>query len=406
MKLDAKAAAALALEPAKRDVIHFDSALSGFGLRIRRSTNGKVSKSWIVQYRQHGATRRILVGSVQVLSAEQARTAAKTLLAKIALKQDPRPEKATLQFTLAHVAADYIAAKEPDIRPRSMVETRRYLTGKYFKSLHSTPIDKIQRRDVAARLLVIARESGNVTAARARSHLSSLYAWGMGQGLCEANPVIGSTRPPASPPRERVLDDNELATIWHACADDNFGKIVKLLILTGQRRTEVGGMAWSELSDGTWTIPGIRTKNHREHELPLSALAQSIVASVPRIVGSDYLFSERGHGFTGWAIGKSTLGDKVQPRWTLHDLRRTAATRMCDLGIAPHVVEQILNHQSGHRAGIVGIYNKSRYTREVRAAVALWADHVRSVVEGGERKVVAFSTPARAPSRDKPPGGV
>jgi integrase len=388
MKLDAKTVAQLALPPGKSDVIHFDSVLSGFGLRIR-STGGKVRKSWVVQFRRMGATRRVLLGSVEVLTAEQARGAAKTLLAKVALGQDPQAEKATRQFTLAHVAADYLAAKEATVRARTLVEMKRYLTSGYFRPLHSTPIDRIARRDVAARLLVITRERGNVAASRARSTLSALYAWAMGQGLAESNPVIGSTRPPASPPRERVLDDSELATIWNACADDDFGKIVKLLILAAARRNEVGGMCWSELGDGRWTIPAVRAKNGREHTLPLSALAQSVVASVPHVVGRDYLFGERGRGFTGWARGKTMLGDKVTA-WTLHDLRRTAATRMCDLGIAPHVVEQILNHQSGHRGGVVGIYNKSRYEREVKAAVALWDDHIRSIVEGGARKVVAF----------------
>jgi integrase len=214
----------------------------------------------------------------------------------------------------------------------------------------------------------------------------------MGQGLAESNPVAGTNDPESGPARERVLDDRELAAVWHAAGADDFGKVVKLLILTGARRTEVGGMAWSELNGSTWTIPAQRAKNGRQHTLPLSGLALSIIESVPQRVGRDLLFGERGtRGFSSWAFAKGTLdsrlGDKVA-KWTLHDLRRTAATRMCDLGVMPHVVEQILNHQSGHRAGIVGIYNRSSYANEVRAALALWSDHVRTLVQGGERKVV------------------
>jgi integrase len=396
MRLDAKTIARLELPDGKTDLIVFDDALPGFGFRLRRS-GGQVRKSWVAQYRQHGATRRVLLGAAEVLTPEQARVAAKKVLAKVALGEDPQAAKterrAKAKFTLRAVATDFLAAKEPTVRRNTHNELQRYLTGSYFRPLHSTPIDRIARRDVASRLLAITHESGKVSAARARSAISSLFAWAMGEGLCEFNPVIGTNQPKAPPPRDRVLDDDELSAVWRACLDDDFGRIVRLLTLTGQRRNEVGGIAWDELADGMWTIPGSRTKNHRQHTLPLSALAQSVIDATPRIVGRDHLFGERASGFTSWAHGKATLdtrlGGKVKP-WTLHDLRRSAATRMCDLGVAPHVVEQILNHQSGHRAGIVGVYNRSRYEREVRAAVALWADHIRSITPGGGRKVVAF----------------
>jgi integrase len=398
MKLDSKTVGELELPSGKVDVIHFDDALPGFGYRLRMS-GGSVRKSWVAQYRQHGATRRVLVGSADVLTSEQARTAAKRILAQAALGEDPQAKKserrAQTKFTFATVADDYLAVKQPTVRSATYVENRRYLTGPYFKSLHSTPIDRIERRDVATCLLAIGRDCGTVTAARARSAVASLFAWTMGEGLCENNPTIGTNRPKAPPARSRVLDDGELAAVWRACGDDNFGRVVKLLMLTGQRRTEVGGMTWTELSDGVWTIPGDRTKNHRTHVLPLSGLAQSIIEATPRIVGCDHLFGEK--GFTSWGGSKAALdkrlGAKVKP-WTIHDLRRTAATRMADIGIAPHVVEEVLNHQSGHRGGIAGVYNHSRYEREVRAAVALWADHVRSITSGGGRKVVVFTESA------------
>jgi integrase len=392
MKLDAKTVAALELPAGKTDQIHFDAALPGFGFRLRRS-GPQVRRSWVTQYRQHGATRRVLIGAGEVLTPDQARAAAKKLLAQVALGEDPQAAKAErrarARFTLRTVAEDYLAAKLPTVRPKTDRENRRYLLGPYFKPLHGMPIDRIARRDVAACLLAIGR---TVTTARARTALNSLFAWAMGQGLCESNPVIGTNRPKAPSPRERVLDDDELAHVWRACRDDDFGRIVKLLVLTAQRRVEVGGMTWDELADGTWTIPAERSKNRRAHSLPLSPLAQSIIDTAPRVVGRDHVFGGRS-GFCAWSRDKrlldARLGDTVRS-WSLHDLRRSTATRMCDLGIAPHVVEQILNHRSGHRAGIVGVYNRSRYEREVRAAVALWADHVRSITSGGGRKVVAF----------------
>jgi integrase len=399
MKLDHKTVAALRLSEGKADVIHFDDAMPGFGYRLRASTGGDVRRSWIVQYRRAGASRRLLLGSAEVLNADQARAAAKKALAEIALGGDPQAEKATRRsadkFILSAVVEEFLAAKEGTVRPRTFTEAQRYLSGPHFKPLHAMPVGQIARRDVAARLLTIARERGAVTAARARSCLSDLYSWAMGQGLVEANPVVGTNRPKTAPPRDRVLNNQELAAIWREAGDDDFARVVRLLILTAQRRTEVGGMAWPELNleRGTWTIPSERTKNKRAHTLPLPPLALDIIAGLPRVVGRDYLFGSRAAGFTSWHHPKQVLdkrlADQVEP-WRLHDLRRSAATRMCDLGVAPHVVEQILNHQSGHRGGIVGVYNRSSYEREVRAAMAMWADHVRSIVEGGEHKVLAY----------------
>jgi len=282
------------------------------------------------------------------------------------------------------------------VRGRTLVEIKRYLLGPYFRALHSMPVDRIGRKDVAGRVLSIERESGAVTASRARTALQSLFVWAMQNGLAESNPFVGTVAPKEAKPRERVLDDAELAAIWRAAGDDDFGRIVRLLIVTGQRRTEVGGLAWPEikpLDRGVWVIPSSRTKNGRQHSLPLSALALNVIRAVPERVGRPYLFGDRGAGFTGWSNGKRLLGERLGDTvadWHLHDIRRSVATRMCDLGIAPHVVEELLNHHSGHRGGIAGVYNRSRYEREVKAAVALWADHIRALIEGGERKVVVL----------------
>jgi integrase len=397
MRLDAKTVTGLKLPDDKADVIHFDSALPGFGFRLRASGK-EVRKSWVVQYRRAGGTRRMLLGSAEVLTAEQARAAAKKTLAAVALGQDPQAEKAARRsadkFTLAAMIEDYLATKQSSVRARTFAEVQRYLRGPYFKPLHGMPVDTITRRDVAARLLVITRESGAVSAGNARSALSALFVWALANGLAQANPVVGTARPKTPPARDRILSDRELAAIWKAAGDDAFGRVLKLLMLLGQRRTEVGGMAWSELDleRGIWTIPAQRTKNHRAHTLPLPSLALHIVTGVPRVVGRDTLFGDRADsGLTGWARPKAALdarlGDKVKP-WTLHDLRRSCATRMADLGVQPHIIEQLLNHHSGHKAGPAGIYNRSSYEREVKAALALWSDHVRTLVEGGERKVV------------------
>jgi integrase len=398
-RLDDKTVAALKLPAGKNEEIFWDPELENYGCRLRASGTA-VRKTYVVQYRRAGATRRLKLGSIDRLGEKQARAAAKKALAAVALGQDPQAEKVARRnqdhFTFRALTDEHLSAKQPTVRPRTFVESQRYLCGPYFKALHSLPIDQITRKDVAARLLVIARECGVVTALRARSHLSNMFAWGIAQGLAQSNPVVGAAQLKPPPARDRVLDDRELAAVWSAAGDDDFGRIVRLLILLGQRRTEIGGMQWPELDlgRGTWTIPSTRSKNGRAHTLPLPAAALNIINSVPHIVNRDFLFGERSSGgFTLWAFAKAALDDRLGNRvkpWVLHDLRRTFCTRLADLGVLPHVIEVAVNHQSGHKAGPAGIYNRSVYVNEVRAALALWADHVRSIGEGSERKIVSM----------------
>jgi integrase len=393
MKLTAKAVAALMLPDGKSDAIYFDDDLPGFGYRLRQSGE-KVGRTWCAQYRHAGQTRRITLGSASVLTSEQARSEAKRILAQAALRQDPaseRKRKASAdRFTFSHLAEQYLAAKRPVVRGRTFVEAQRYLqSSAYFGPLFSVPVDSITRRDVAARVLIITQKNGQVAAARARTALSAMFTWAMENGLAETNPTIGSAKPKAPPSRERTLSNEELVAVWRAAGDDDFGRIVKLLITTGQRRTEVGGIAWTEVDEhGTWAIPASRTKNGREHSLPLSSLALEVIRSVPQVVGRDLLFGARTErGFTSWAEHKKVLdkrlAEQVKP-WTLHDLRRTAATRMCDIGIEPFVVEQILNHQSGTRrgaSGVGGVYNKSKYAHAVKNAVAVWDRYIGLITD-------------------------
>lgn len=202
--------------------------------------------------------------------------------------------------------------------------------------------------------------------------------------------MIGSNKPVEGPPRDRVLADDELAAIWRACGDDDYGHVVRLLVLTGCRREEIGGLRWIEVDpkERLIRLPAERCKNHRAHDVPLTDLAWSILQEQP--VTGEHVFG-RSVGFGAWSRGKEGLDErligKAEP-WRLHDIRRTVATRMADLGIMPHVIEAALNHQSGHKRGPAGVYNRSRYEREVRNALALWSDHVRALVEGGEKKIV------------------
>jgi integrase len=402
MKLTARNVAALTLPVNKTDHFEWDDGMPGFGFRLRVAAGGKINRTWTVQYRHGGATRRMLLGSAAVLGAEQARVLAKKALGKVANGTDPQADRQDRRdkdkSTLRSVVADYLAIKQRDVRARTHVEQKRYLTDKrYFGPLHGYALDQITRADVAGRLNRITLESSAIVAARARAQLSALFSWALAQGLTEANPVVGTAQPRGGQPRSRVLSDAELSSIWKACGDDDHGRCIRLLILTGCRRQEIGGMCWSEFDDpenpSTWTLPAERSKNKRAHRLPVLPAMHAVIKGVPLMASRDQLFGQRGGGgFTAWSRGKAALDARsgVKEPWATHDLRRTVATKLADIGVLPHVVEQILNHQSGHRRGPAGIYNRSNYEREVRAALATWHDHLRTLIAGGKRKVISL----------------
>ena len=231
------------------------------------------------------------------------------------------------------------------------------------------------------------------TAAAARRALSAFFSWAVGEGFLNdgTNPVDGTRCPADSVPRDHTPIESELVAIWNGCGDEDFGRIVRLLILLGNRRQEVGGMRWSEidLTAGVWVLPAERSKNRRSLTVVLPPPALAIIQSTPK-TNRDCLFGNRaGSGFTGWTSAKAELdrrlGSAVRP-WRLHDLRRGVATGLIDLGIAPHVVEACLNHYSGHRAGVAGVYNKSDYTRQIAAALARWSEHVLRPCRGARKQ--------------------
>jgi integrase len=402
MKLNAKAVAALSMPAGKTDHIEWDDEVRGFGFRLRLGAGGKLLKSWVVQYKRAGATRRMLLGPAAVLGAEAARLQARKTLAKVVQGEDPasdrRDRRAKDANTMRALVDEYLAAKRKEVRPKTFAGVERYLTGPYFRPLHGMPIDTVTRHDVARRVVVIARESGNATAREARGALSTFFVWCLRMGLCDSNPVNDSVKPAEIKPRERVLSNEELAAIWRACGDDEYGKIIKLLVLTGCRRAEIGDMCWSEIDldrRATFTIPASRSKNGRAHTLPLMPTALDVIKSVPQMATRDQLFGQRSHGFTNWTLPKPVLDERSGVHeWTVHDIRRSVATHMADIGIAPHIIEQILNHQSGHKRGPAGIYNRSVYEREVKAALAQWEDYIVALVEGGERKLLNFAPQA------------
>jgi integrase len=397
MKFTKQAIAGLALPEGKADAIYFDDTLPGFGVRLR--AGGKMV--WIAQYRTAGRQRRETLGDVRRIDLDAARTAAKKRFAEVTLGGDPQAERAEAKIraalTLGAMADKYLVFKQPRLRPSTYNADKRYLD-QHWKPLRDLPVHAIRRRDVAARLGEIIKQNGAVAAARARGALSAFFAWAIREGIADENPVTGTNDPStAMQSRDRVLTEDEIRVIWNACRDDDFGRIIKLLMLTGARRDEIGGLRWNEidLDHAVLTVPGDRTKNHHALVLPLPPAALAILKSAPRREGREFVFGGRGDAFSAWSYSMLTIGarivgseGKALAPWRIHDIRRTVATGMAELGVQPHIVEAVLNHTGGHKGGVAGVYNRATYEREVRAALLLWADHARSIVEGGERKVI------------------
>jgi len=238
----------------------------------------------------------------------------------------------------------------------------------------------MHRRKIATLLGEIETARGPVSRNRLRSTLSSFFSWCVSEGLLETNPVTGTAKANENGSRDRVLTQEELRKLWRSLGDGHFADIVRLLLLTGQRRNEIGLLQWSEvdLARKIIVLGPARTKNSRLHELPLSSQALAILAGLPRRNTTDFVFGER--GFHDWDRPKQPLDQRIGiTPWRIHDLRRTAATGMAERGVLPHIVEAILNHVSGHKAGVAGTYNRARYADEMRTALQRWADHIDQI---------------------------
>ena len=394
MKLLQATLANLAPPRGQSEAMIFDDDVPGLGLRIRASG----LRTWIFQYRfGERGVRRISLGDAGVISLAKARKTAADLHAKVRLGADPAGEKVEAQAragdTMAAALAVYMPYQEGRLKPLSLTQVRRHLF-KHCKSLHALQLARIDRKTVSVRMTAIAGKSGPVESNRVRSSLAAFFEWCIREGWAEHNPAAGGSKS-SEKSRERVLEDAELKAIWKATADGrDYSAIVRLLMLSGCRVAEIGGLRWEEVSADAIELPGTRTKNKRPHTLPHTAPVRAILDDRER--NGEFVFGRVStRPFTGWSVCKAELderlGDAVKP-WTHHDLRRTAATRLADMGISSDAIEAVLNHVSGFRRGVHGIYNRSDYSEQKRHALNAWADHLLGIVEGGAKpaKVVAL----------------
>jgi integrase len=312
-------------------------------------------------------------------TVETARAKALELLAALANGANPFAEEESTgaDVTFGSEAERYLVRKQASLAARTYVEVRRHLCD-YAAPLHKLPIAEIDRRAIAVLLGQIETSSGASSRNRLRSSLSAFWAWAIAEGLTENNPVQGTMKADEGTSRARVLTEEEIRQLWRALGDNRFSEIVRLLLLTACRRTEIGSLAWNEIDLGRKLIvlPPARTKNGRGLELPLSTQALAVIDRVPRRNTTPFLFSDV-NGYKGWDQDKLRLDARlgIAP-YRIHDLRRTTATGMAELGVLPHHIEAVLNHQSGSRAGVAGIYNRSKLIEPMREALQKWADHI------------------------------
>jgi integrase len=356
----------------------WDTALVGFGVRRQLK-----SAFYLVRYRIGGKQRFLSIGRHgSPWTVDGARREARRLLGVVAGGTDPAAAKAEAEQryaeTLGAEINHYLERKRQALKPRAYTETARHLL-RHAKPLHHLPLTKIDRRTIALRLAEVETASGPTTRNRVRSSLSAFFTWAIHEGLTEANPVTGTAQADAGPSRDRVLTQAELTALLTTLGQDPFSDIVRLLVLTGQRRTEIGGLRWSEvdLDRGLIVLPPDRTKNKRQHELPMSTQVRAVLERQPR--SGELVWGRR---WLSWSHGKAILDKRLNGvgEWRLHDLRRTAATIMAELGVLPHIIEAILNHVSGHRAGVAGIYNRAKYQADMRDALERWGEHVAGIV--------------------------
>jgi integrase len=401
--------------PKPIDKEYWDTHLSGFGLRVRKTG----AKSWVVMYRVRGGDgrlRRQTLGSVHdIPEVADARKRALASLEKARAKVDPVEEikaaaeqsRAETRETFAAVAARFLAEHvERNLRPNTIREWKRVIARELIPQWGDRPIRGIDKGDVL-KLLMAKAATRPMQADEIRKVLRRLCGWSIGENLLALDPTEGvAKRVKTREERDRVLSDAEIQAFWAACDRSGwpFGPLFKMLLLTAQRREEVGAARWSEfdLERCTWTIPAARAKNKKPHLVHLSAFVRELLEGVPRT--GDLLFASRGSAPSGYSRVKARLDGFMAEAmgaaagsWTLHDLRRTAASGMAELDFAPHVVGRVLNHVSGAIKGIDRIYIRHEFDKERRAALEAWGRRVEglvrprggSVVELHERSATA-----------------
>jgi integrase len=404
------------LPEGKGEFFHRDrgeGAVTSFALRVRRNpNNGNISNSWTVQFPGGAGARRMTLGSAESggVTESEARKAARKIRAKVALGQDPQAErlenKEKAKLTLRKLAAEFVESKRGKVKNGTYRMHYHYLLGQHpdapgrnwrsrkhvdswLKPLHGRAAGSITNADISAAIKKAEENSGADSAAALKASANQMFSFGLREGTfgLTQNPCTYSREVGRSEPKTRVLTNAELGAIWRNLRDDDYGAVVKLLLLSACRRSEIGNLCWGEIDlvAKKITIPVGRLKNGKArkepHVIPITAMMRAILDQIPRRVSNDYLFGKE--GFRSWSIGKPVLDKAVDiGAWRVHDIRRSVASGMGDLSVPPHVVEAALGHVL---PGVAGVYNRSRYWSELCSALELWGTHVAEIIRLSER---------------------
>lgn len=338
---------------------YWDDALPAFGIRV-----GRRNKTWVVMFGER--RQRRTVGHYPTMSLADARTEAKKLLAF-------KPQ--FVHITFGEALENFLAIQKERTRPVTFEALARLLRKHFLPKLAKRPLGEIKPAEVLPILDGLVKTPS--TANHAFTAGRQFFRWAQARGYC-TNPFAASRPPATTHTRERVLTDKELVRVWNAADPVTaYGKLVRLLILTGQRRGEISKLVPEWIADKTITLPGTVTKNHRNHILPIGTMTADLLTDLP-------------FPWFQWNDEKLAL-DKVAgvTDWCLHDLRRTYATKLAELGVAPHIIERLLNHITGTVSGVAAIYNRAKYDKECRAAVELWDAHLTKLLQADTAKLAA-----------------
>ncbi len=376
-----------ALPTPQSDTVYWDAALPGFGVKV----TPKGRKVFIVLYRTGGAgskLRKYTIGPYGRVTLHQARVAAQKVFAARLEGRDPAAEKRDKRRRVMADRVEDLLETYTDQRlsqNRSGAEIARLLRREMGTAWGSRSIHEISKRDVVEVISAIEQRGAPVAANKTLKSIKTFLRWCVGRAILEQSPAEGVPLPAKEIARDRVLSDGELAGIILAARqiDDRYGGIVELLALTGQRREEVAKLAREEidLAHRTWTIPKSRTKNAKPHVVALSDQSVAVLQRMKR--PGTYVFALHGaKPFQDFALAKRKLDELSKiTGWRLHDLRRTCVSGMARLGIAPHIADKILNHQSGTISGVAAVYQRHEFLRERKDALEQWGAHVAEILK-------------------------
>jgi integrase len=370
----------------KSDVVYWDTNCPGFGVKV----TPKGRKVFVVLYRTGGAgskLRKYTIGPYGRVTLHHARVAAQRVFAAKLEGRDPAAEKRQAKRRVVEDRVEDLLEAFISQRlsqKRSGGEISRLLRREVGKSWAGRSIHEISKRDVVDVVSAIEQRGAPVAANKALKLIKTFLRWCVGRAILDQSPAEGVPLPTKEIARDRVLDDRELAQAILAARQIGgpYGDIVELLALTGQRREEVAQMRWEELdfAQRLWTIPKVRTKNQKSHFVQLSEQALPVLNRQDR--RGPFVFSMLGQKpFQDFSNAKRELDDlSGVTGWRLHDLRRTCASGMARLGVAPHVADKILNHQSGTISGVAAVYQRHDFITERKDGLERWGAHIEAIL--------------------------